>query len=207
VSSYGSRQDAEKALAQNQSAQAAVISAHAAVESAKQQLVVLDADIDEARAAVAQAEADLETAELNLGYTEIRAPMDGYVGNRAAEMGAYVSGGAYLATVIPTSGLWADANFKEDQLERIVPGQPVTIVADVAPHHVFHGRVASLAPATGAVFSVIPPENATGNFTKIVQRVPVRIALDANDAMLRLLRPGLSVTASVDTRPGAGSVQ
>jgi membrane fusion protein (multidrug efflux system) len=96
-----------------------------------------------------------------------------------------------------------DANFKESQLEHIVPGQAATIVADVLPNHVFRGHVLTVAPATGAVFSVIPPENATGNFTKIVQRVPVRIKLD-DDPMLRGLRPGLSTTVGVDTRSGSG---
>ena len=153
-------------------------SAQAALAAAKQQLSVLDADITGATAAVAQARADLETARLNLSYAEIRAPIDGYIGNRAAQVGAYVAQGAYLLTISPAHGLWVDANFKEDQLARMKPGQPATIVADTLPGHVFHGRLLSLAPATGAVFSVIPPENATGNFTKIVQRVPVRIALD-----------------------------
>ena len=100
-----------------------------------------------------------------------------------------------------------DANFKEDQLEGMTPGQSATVVADVLPDHVFHGRVVSMSPATGAVFSVIPPENATGNFTKIVQRVPVRIELDRDDPMLRALRPGLSATVSVDTRSGSGTAQ
>jgi membrane fusion protein, multidrug efflux system len=105
--------------------------------------------------------------------------------------------------VIPARGLWVDANFKEDQLADMHPGQPATVVADVLPAKVFHGHVQSLAPGTGAVFSVIPPENATGNFTKIVQRVPVRIALD--DARLGELRPGLSTTVNVDTKPGTQS--
>ena len=178
----------------------------AGLDAAKQQLTVLDADIAEAKADVAQAEADLRTAELNLGYTEIRSPIDGYVGNRAAEVGAYVSGGAYLVTIIPAHDLWVDANFKEDQLERMARGQSATVVADVLPDHPFHGAVVSLAPAAGAVFSVIPPENATGNFTKIVQRVPIRIKLD-DDPMLRALRPGLSTTVSVDTRSGSASAQ
>jgi membrane fusion protein, multidrug efflux system len=104
--------------------------------------------------------------------------------------------------VIPTEGLWVDANFKEDQLTRMVDGDSATVVADVLPGHVFHGHVASVAPGTGAVFSVIPAENATGNFTKIVQRVPVRVVLDGDDADLRVLRPGLSTTARVDTRTG-----
>src|SRR5580692_7469252 len=117
--------------------------------------------------------------------------------------GAYVANGAYLLSVIPAHGLWVDANFKEDQLADMRPGQPVTIVADVLPGRTFHGHVESLAPGTGAVFSVIPPENATGNFTKIVQRVPVRIALDDGAASLGEIRPGLSTTVSVDTRPAA----
>jgi membrane fusion protein (multidrug efflux system) len=202
--SAGSRQHAEKAFALDQEARSAVAASEAGLAAAKQQLAVLDTEITEARAEVAQAEADLQTARLNLGYTDIRSPIDGYIGNRAAEVGAYVSGGAYLLTVIPSHGLWVDANFKEDQLARMAPGQPATVVADVLPDHVFRGRVASLAPGTGAIFSVIPPENATGNFTKIVQRVPVRIALDPGDPMLRQLRPGLSTTVSVDTRPDQG---
>jgi membrane fusion protein (multidrug efflux system) len=112
-----------------------------------------------------------------------------------------VTPGAYLLSVVPDSGLWVDANFKEDQLARMAPGQPATIATDIAPGVVIHGHVASLAHGTGAVFSVIPPENATGNFTKIVQRVPVRLVLDAGEAeTLRRLRPGLSALASVDTK-------
>ena len=200
LSSAGSRQNAQRASAQDEAAQAGVVSSAAGLDAAKQQLTVLDAQIAEARADVAEAQADLQAAELNLSYTEIRSPIDGYVGNRAAEVGAYVSGGAYLATIIPAHDLWVDANFKEDQLGRMAPGQAATVVAAVLPDHVFHGRIVSLAPATGATFSVIPPENATGNFTKIVQRVPVRIMLDGEDPMLRYLRPGLSTNVSVDTR-------
>jgi membrane fusion protein (multidrug efflux system) len=162
-------------------------------------VTVLDAQIAQAEAAVAQAEADLTRARLDLGYTEIRAPIDGFIANRAVRPGAFVSAGSYLLSVVPARGLWVDANFKEDQLAAIRPGQRVTLVADAAPL-VFHGRVLSLAAGTGAMFSVIPPENATGNFTKIVQRVPVRIALDPPDAALGRLRLGLSVTVSVDTR-------
>src|SRR5262249_17733141 len=154
---------------------------------------------DEAEAAVVQAQADLQTARLNLGYAEIRSPIDGYVGNRAARVGAYVSQGTYLLTIVPAHGLWVDANFKEDQLGGLQAGQLSTIVADTLPGHVFHGHLLSLAPATGAVFSVIPPENATGNFTKIVQRVPVRIVLDDEDASLGRIRPGLSTVATVAT--------
>ena len=200
----GSQQQAQHTFALDQQSAAAVTSGQAALTAAKQQLDVLDAQIAEASAAVAQAQADLQTARLNLGYTEIRSPIDGYIGNRAAQVGAYASQGTYLLTVVPAHGLWVDANFKEDQIARMQPGQPATIVADTLPGHVFHGHVLSLAPATGAVFSVIPPENATGNFTKIVQRVPVRIALDDEDASLGRIRPGLSTLATVDTRAGSG---
>jgi membrane fusion protein (multidrug efflux system) len=203
LTSAGTGQAAERALAVDQEARSAAKSAEAGVAAATQQLTVLEAAVAQARAAVAQAEADLETARLNLGYTQINSPIDGYIGNRAAQTGAYVAAGAYLLSVIPAHDLWVDANFKEDQLARMAPGQPATVVADALPGRVFHGRILSLAPGTGAIFSVIPPENATGNFTKIVQRVPVRIALEPGNAALGRLRPGLSTTVSVDTRPGA----
>jgi membrane fusion protein (multidrug efflux system) len=131
-------------------------------------------------------------------YTEIRSPIDGYIGSRAAQGGAYVAQAGYLLSVIPSDGLWVDANFKEDQLAAPVPGRSASIVADVLPGHIFHGHVVSLSPGTGAVFSVIPPENATGNFTKILQRVPVRVAIDPDDDKAVLLRPGLSKVARVD---------
>jgi len=195
-----SRQDVQKAATADQVAQSSAAAARATFEGAGQQLQVIAADIAQARADVAQAQADLKTSQLSLGYTEIRSPIDGYVGNRAVRVGAYVPVGAYLTSIIPSHGLWVDANLKEDQLAHIKPGETATVVADVLPGREFHGRVESVAPGTGAVFSVIPPENATGNFTKIVQRVPVRIVLDADDARLGGLRPGLSITASIDTR-------
>ncbi|MDQ2802614.1 MAG: HlyD family secretion protein, partial [Pseudomonadota bacterium] len=198
--SAGSRQAAQRTQTADQESEAAVLSSQAGLDAARQQLPVLDTETIEAQAAVAQAEADLRAARLNLGYTDIRSPIEGYVGNRAAQVGAYVSQGAYLLSVVPARGLWVDADFKEDQLARMRPGQPTATIAEIAPGHVFHGRVLSLAPGTGAVFSVIPPENATGNFTKIVQRVPLRIALDTADGMLAALRPGLSTTVRVDTR-------
>ncbi len=196
---FGTVQNAQRSSALDEAARSETEAARAGLAAARQQLTVLEAEIAEARAGVAEAKADLETARLDLGYTEIRSPIDGYVGNRSAQVGAYVARDAYLLSVIPAHGLWVDANFKEDQLALMRPGQATTVVADVLPGKVFKGHVQSLAPGTGAVFSVIPPENATGNFTKIVQRVPVRIALD--DARLRELRPGLSTTVSVDTKP------
>jgi membrane fusion protein (multidrug efflux system) len=200
LTSAGSRQDAQRAASLEQQARASLVAASATLEAGRQQLKVLTAQTAEADANLSQARSDLRTAQLNLGYTEIRAPIDGFIGNRAAQVGAYVAAGAYLISVIPTDGLWVDANFKEDQLTRMVDGDTAAVVADVLPGHVFRGHIASVAPGTGAVFSVIPAENATGNFTKIVQRVPVRIVLDGGDADLRMLRPGLSTTARVDTR-------
>lgn len=195
-----SRQDVDRAASADRQASADTMAAQAGLEGARQQLAVLAADIAQARANVAQAEADLRTARLNLGYTVIRAPVDGYIGNRAVRVGAYVTVGSYLVSVVPARGLWVDANFKEDQLAEIKAGEGATVTADVLPGKEFHGHVESVAPGTGAIFSVIPPENATGNFTKIVQRVPVRIALDANAARLGGLRPGLSIIANIDTR-------
>ena len=166
---------------------------------------MIDTEKRQTEAALAGAVADRETAQLNLGYTELRAPIDGTVGNRSAHAGAFATIGAQLLSLVPARGLWVDANFKENQLARMRPGEPVAIAADVLPGDVFHGHVASLAPATGAQFSVLPAENATGNFTKIVQRVPVRILLDGSASELGRLRPGLSVTAAVDQRGAAES--
>ena len=198
---FASIQRFEQADADYKKAVAAERKAQAARQAAQRQLDVIDSEKRQIEAALAQAKAERDLASLNLSYTEIRSPIDGYIGNRAAQVGAYVASGTNLLSIIPAQGLWVDANFKEDQLAQMRPGQPATVVADVLPGRVFHGRVESLAPGTGAIFSVIPPENATGNFTKIVQRVPVRIALDDGDARLGTLRPGLSTTVSVDTRP------
>ena len=127
-------------------------------------------------------------------------PIDGTVGNRSAHTGAYATVGAQLISLVPSRGLWIDANFKESQLARVRPGSPAVVKVDSFGGRKFQGHVTSIAPATGAEFSVLPPENATGNFTKIVQRVAVRIMLDDEAATPGPLRPGLSVTAEVDGR-------
>jgi membrane fusion protein, multidrug efflux system len=193
-------QSFQKADADYKQAIAAGDKARAALDAAQQQLAVIDTQKQQTRAALAAAVADRDTARLNLGYTELRAPFDGVVGNRSARTGAFAGVGSQLIAVVPASGLWVDANFKENQLAKMRAGEPATITADVLPDVTFRGHVASLAPATGAQFSVLPPENATGNFTKIVQRVPVRILLDGDASALGRLRPGLSVTAGVDLR-------
>ena len=195
-----SLQESQKADADYKNAIASGARARAALSASQRQLDVIDSQNQQAAAALAQAEADRDVADLNLSYTELRAPMDGTIGNRSARAGAYANIGAQLMSLVPARGLWVDANFKESQLARMHAGQTVLIQADVLPGQVFRGQVASLAPATGAVFSVLPAENATGNFTKIVQRVPVRVVLDGDASALGQLRPGLSVVAKVDMR-------
>jgi membrane fusion protein, multidrug efflux system len=193
-------QSFQRADADYKQALAAADKARAALDAAQQQLFVIDTQKQQTRAALDAAIADRDTARLNLIYTEIRAPFDGVVGNRSARAGSYTGVGAQLIAIVPAHGLWVDANFKENQLAKMHAGEEATIYADVLPDVTFHGHVASLSPATGAQFSVLPPENATGNFTKIVQRVPVRILLDGDASALGRLRPGLSVTADVDMR-------
>jgi membrane fusion protein (multidrug efflux system) len=198
ASAATSIQSVQKAEADHKQAIASGQKARAALDAAQRQLDVIATQRQQADAALAAAVADRDAARLTLGYTELRAPIDGTVGNRSARPGAFAAAGAQLFSIVPARGLWVDANFKESQLAHVRPGLPATIEADVLPGEVFHGHVVSVAPATGAQFSVLPPENATGNFTKIVQRVPVRIALDGDAAVLGRLRPGLSVVASVD---------
>ncbi len=200
ASAAGSEQDAQTADTSYTQAVAAGNKANAALAAAQAQLAVIATQKQQQLAALAGAQADLSTAQLNLGYTQIRAPIDGYIGNRSAELGGYATIGAQLLSIVPSQGLWVDANFKEDQLARMHSGEKVGIVADVLPGRRITGHVASLAPASGAIFSILPAENATGNFTKIVQRVPVRILLDGDAGDLGLLRPGLSVTAYVNTK-------
>jgi membrane fusion protein (multidrug efflux system) len=190
----------QRADATYKTAQANGAKAQASMLASQRQLDVIATQKQQARAALDQAKAERDMARLNVGYTELRAPVDGVIGNRRARVGAYAAAGTQLLSVVPAKGLWVDANFKEDQLEHMHPGQAVSIEADVLPGQVFHGHLDSLAPATGSQFSVLPPENATGNFTKIVQRVPVRVYLDGEDGNLGKLRPGLSVIAQVDTR-------
>jgi membrane fusion protein (multidrug efflux system) len=193
----------QRADATYKTAQANGAKAQASMLASQRQLDVISTQKQQARAALEQAKAERDMARLNVGYTELRAPVDGVIGNRRARVGAYAAAGTQLLSVVPATGLWVDANFKEDQLQHMHPGQAVTIEADVLPGQIFHGHLDSLAPATGSQFSVLPPENATGNFTKIVQRVPVRVYLDGEDGHLGKLRPGLSVIAEVDTKADA----
>ncbi len=200
ASAAGTEQDAQTASATLAQDIAGAQKARAALAAEVARLGVIETQKTQAQASLAAAQANRDAAVLNEQYTQIRAPFDGVVGDRAAHVGDYAAAGAQLLSLVPTQGLWVDANFKEDQLAHMQPGQSVQIVADIAPDAKITGHVGSLAPASGAVFSLLPAQNATGNFTKIVQRVPVRVLLDGDAATLGLLRPGLSVTATINTK-------
>jgi membrane fusion protein (multidrug efflux system) len=204
---FASHQQFEQAEAAYEKAHAGDLKARAALDAAQRQLDVIDTQKQQTQAALDQATAERDLARLNLGWTEIRSPIDGVVGNRSARVGAYATVGSALLAIVPAHGLWVDANFEERQLSHIREGQSVEVIADVLPGITFHGCVLSFAPATGAQFSVIPPENATGNFTKVIQRVPVRIQLEDNAAELGRLRPGLSVVVRVDARANSKTTE
>jgi membrane fusion protein, multidrug efflux system len=204
----GTVQRAEQADADIRQRTATLAHTRAALQAAQDQVAVLQAQRSRATAALARANAAAEQANLNLSYTTLVAPVDGAVGDRALRLGQFVSPGMRLMDVVPTGrDIYVVANFKETQLRDMWRGEAADVTIDMLPGAALHGRVDSLAPGSGAQFALLPPENATGNFTKIVQRVPVKIVLDTDDPMiLAKLRPGLSVTATVDTRtrpPGA----
>jgi membrane fusion protein (multidrug efflux system) len=170
---------------------------------AEKQIDVLSAALLQEKAKLAQQEATLHQAELNVGYTTITAPVDGTVGNRSLRVGQYVQAGTQLMAVVPLSAVYVTANYKETELTDVHPGQPVTIDVDMFPGQDVHGTVNSIAPASGQEFALLPPDNATGNFTKIVQRIPVKITIDPRDPLAGRLRPGMSVEPSINTKPGA----
>jgi len=198
-----SRAALEQAQANYDQAVAAVQAGEAAVESAIASVDVLKAQKEEAHRTLQQYETALAKAERDLSFTVIRAPFDGVVGNRAVQVGDYVQPTQRLASLVPLLAVYIDANFKETQVSRLQAGQPASISVDALPGQTIEGRVASFAPASGSVFSLLPPDNATGNFTKIVQRLPVRILVPAAIAEQGLLRPGMSVVVKVNTKPGA----
>jgi membrane fusion protein, multidrug efflux system len=200
---YASRQTLEQAQANRDQANAAVQGNQAAVEAAQANVDVLKAQQVEAARTLKQFQTALAKAERDLSFTVIRAPFDGVIGNRAVQVGDLVQPGQRLASLVPLDAVYIDANFKETQLAGLKSGQPVAIAVDAYSDRKIEGTVVSVAPASGAVFSLLPPDNATGNFTKIVQRVPVRIAVPKAVAEQGELRPGISVVVSVDTKPGA----
>jgi membrane fusion protein (multidrug efflux system) len=198
---FASKQTLEQAQATRDQAVASVQSGQAAIDGALATVDVLKAQQQEAARTLKELQTAEAKAARDLSFTEIRAPVDGVLGNRAMHVGDYVQPGQRLAALVPLDGVYVDANFKETQLAGMRPGQSVTISVDALPEHDIVGHVASVSPASGSVFSLLPPDNATGNFTKIVQRLAVRIRLPADVTDKRLLRPGMSVVASVNTKP------
>ena len=174
--------------------------AKAALQAARERLLVLDAEAKQNQAKLALSAAQLEQAKLELAYTELRAPADGIIGKRSLRAGLYVQSGMQVASLVPLQQVWVEANFKETQLLHMQPGQKVEVILDAYPDQPVEGIIDSLAPATGAKFALLPPENATGNFTKIVQRVPVKIRIPDPGALAGKLLPGLSTEVIVDTR-------
>jgi membrane fusion protein (multidrug efflux system) len=193
----------------NQATQAAgtVATQTAALTEAERRIGSLQAQVRQAQAQGEAARAQLAAADVNLGSTTIKASVDGRIGDKSVRIGQFVAQGTRLMSVVPISALYITANFKETQLGLMRAGQPAAIKVDALPGIALHGHVESVSPGTGAQFSLLPPQNATGNFTKIVQRVPVRIAIDAGPDARRVLVPGLSVNVTVDTFAAKGDLQ
>jgi membrane fusion protein (multidrug efflux system) len=202
---FGSVQRLDQARADRDQGQAAVKAAEAAELLAEANLAVLNAQVKEAEGVRAELQTSLDKALLDLSYTSVRAPFDGVTGNKVVQPGQYVQPGTRLFSLVPLDTVYIEANYKETQLEHIKPGQPADISVDAAGGRFYRGIVESIAPASGSQYSLLPPENATGNFTKIVQRVPVRIRVEGEAIRAGVLRPGLSVVTYVNTKGGEAS--
>jgi membrane fusion protein, multidrug efflux system len=200
---YGTVQRAQSAIANFHQQTAALDASRAALAAAEQKIAVLKTQRNQATSALERAQAVEHQAELNLSYATITAPITGVVGARTLRVGQYVQAGTALMAVVPLQSVYVVANFKETQLGAMRAGEPVSLKVDSFPGRTLHGRVDSLAPASGLEFSLLPPDNATGNFTKIVQRVPVKIAINSGDPLAGELRPGMSVEVLVDTKATA----
>ena len=195
----GSKQLTEQAVDNEQHTAATLELNRAQLEQQRQQVNVLESQEKQAQAVLKAQQAARDLAAINLGYTRITAPVDGMVGERQVRPGQYVSTGTLVISLVPLPHVWVVANYKETQMTRVRVGQSARITVDAFPGAVLHGRVDSWSPASGAQFSLLPPDNATGNFTKVVQRIPVKIVLEPDRAIGALLRPGMSVIATIDT--------
>ena len=202
---YAEKQRYDHDLTDVSSAEAELSRTHANVNAAIAQLDVLTAEKAEIGAEQARAEAEVNLAKIALYLADIRAPRDGVVGAKHVESGEYIHVGARKMAIVSLDHIWVSANFKETQLTGMVPGQKALITIDAFPDQIIEGVIESLSPASGAEFSLLPPDNATGNFTKIVQRVPVKILLDQSNPVVKRLRPGMSVLAKIDTRSSANA--
>jgi membrane fusion protein, multidrug efflux system len=200
---FASHATFEQSEAARDQGEAGVKAAQAAFDAARDNVEVTKAQQVEAQAQLAELKTSLAKAERDLDFATVRAPVDGTFSNRLVNTGDFVAVGQRLGNVVPLDDVYIDANFKETQLKRIRPGQPVTITVDAYGHRKFKGYVDSISPAAGSVFTLLPPDNATGNFTKIVQRLPVRVRVPKEVARQNLLRAGMSVEATVDTIDGA----
>jgi membrane fusion protein (multidrug efflux system) len=198
----GTRQRLEQATAAYAKSQADVSASRAIIAAQRHQIEVLQGNKKQRAADVEAAKAALDAAKLKLGYTRIVAPFDGVTSERQVQPGDYVNIGTNLINVVPLPNVYVMANYKETQLTHVKPGQPVEIKVDTFSRDTLHGRVERIAPASGSQFALLPPDNATGNFTKVVQRIPVRIALDKGQPLLDRLLPGMSVVTSIDTGDG-----
>jgi membrane fusion protein (multidrug efflux system) len=190
----------DKMLSQSRETTAQLQGSKSTVAAQHKQISSFEHEIEQAQARVKQAQAQVALAKIDLENTKIRAPFDGVIGHRGVQLGAFVQAGTNLAYLLETQKIWAEANFKETQIENMKIGQPVKIHVDAYPNIHFTGKVESFSPASGSEFSLLPAENATGNFTKIVRRVPVKIVFDANENTA-LLKSGLSTTVKVQVKP------
>src|ERR1700761_1976673 len=197
-----SAEAAEKLETQRAQLTAQLAQNRAQILSAERQLPVLQAQIAQSDAAIAAQRAAIEVAKLNLKYTGIVAPQDGVIGQRQIKPGQYVGIGTQVTTLAPLPHVWVIANYKETQLTHMAVGQKAEIRVDTFPNQTLHGHVIAFAPASGSQFALLPPDNATGNFTKVVQRVAVKIAIDDADGLTERLVPGMSIEARVDARDG-----
>jgi len=203
----GTAQLVEQADANEKQSAAILQQNKAQLEAAKRQLAVYDAQEKQASAALLAQRAALELARINLGYTRIVAPASGEVGQRQVKPGQYAGVGTQIITFVPLPNVWVIANYKETQLTHLAIGQPATIAADTFPGVIMKGHVQSYAPASGAQFSLLPPDNATGNFTKVVQRISVKIVIDDAAGLKDKLRPGMSVIPVIDTSRLGNSIK
>lgn len=201
VSNYSSQDDVDQLQAGFDSAAARLDEAQAVLVAKQRELAVFNAQLIQASSVVEQADATLELAKIQLNDTRVTAPFSGVIGKRGAMVGQYVQPGQALYSLVPDGAVWITANFKETQIQHMQPGQSVQVSLDAFPDKTFSGVINSLSPASGAKFSLLPAENATGNFTKIVQRIPVRIRLDLSQEEVRVM-PGLSAVVKVDTASG-----
>ncbi len=192
----------EQAQDNEKRTQAQLLLNKAQVDQQKALLASLDVQEKQLRAQLDGARAAVDLARNNLNYTRIVSPADGLVGERQVRPGQFINAGSQVIDVVPLPNLWVIANYKETQMTNVRLGEPASVTVDAFPDLRLTGRVDSWAPGTGATFALLPPDNATGNFTKVVQRVPVKITLDPNPALGALVRPGMSVVATVDTQRG-----